>query len=639
MKYTPWRSLFPLVTLGCLIPLAAKAQITPDDSLGDESSVVTPLDAQGFAVDRIDGGATRGSSLFHSFQDFNVDVDRGAYFSNPAGIDNIFSRVTGTNISNINGVLGVIGGNANLFLINPNGIMFGENARLDLGGSFFASTADSLLFDNNFEFSASNPQAPPLLEINIPIGANFRDNPGDIVNFSRVQNSVGDFAGLEVMPGNNLTFLGGNINLETGRATASGGNIELGGLLEAGIVGINENGSLSFPEDIAKADITLSNASEVRVQSMGGGSININARNLNLEGGEFGSSFIRGGILANSTSPDAQAGDITINSTESVNLVDDSAILNPALDGAVGNAGDIKITTGSLSLNNGAEIFTETSSLGKAGDITINASDISLQQETKITTSTAGDGDGGNLILNTERLELANGAQIIALTSGLGEGGNLTVNSSDSVTLTGGLINAEGRPLPSSISIQTQGEEDGSAGDLRIDTGKLIVRDGASISAGTEGAGNGGNLTVEAQQIELIGNFQDPFPSSIAAPTDGAGTGGNLEINSNSLSLSQRADIQTEASGMGKAGDITINASDISLQGATRINASTVGEGDGGNLILNTERLDLDGGQVLAVTRGLGEGGNLTVNASDSVTLTGEFINPEGRLLPRTPIQ
>ncbi len=62
MKYTPWRSLFPLVTLGCLIPLAAKAQITPDDSLGDESSVVTPLDAQGFAVDRIDGGATRGSS-------------------------------------------------------------------------------------------------------------------------------------------------------------------------------------------------------------------------------------------------------------------------------------------------------------------------------------------------------------------------------------------------------------------------------------------------------------------------------------------------------------------------------------------------------------------------------------------------
>ena len=99
-------STLPLATLGCLIPLAAEAQITPDDSLGDESSVVTPLDSEGFAVDRIDGGATRGTGLFHSFQDFNVDAGRGAYFNNPAGIDNIFSRVTGTNVSNINGVLG-----------------------------------------------------------------------------------------------------------------------------------------------------------------------------------------------------------------------------------------------------------------------------------------------------------------------------------------------------------------------------------------------------------------------------------------------------------------------------------------------------------------------------------------------------
>ena len=137
MKYSS-RSLFTLATLSCLIPFSVKAQITPDNSLGEESSIVTSLDEEGFPIDQIDGGATRGNGLFHSFQDFNVDVNRGAYFSNPDGINNIFSRVIGINPSNINGTLGVLG-DANLFLINPNGIIFGQNSRLDLGGSFFGS--------------------------------------------------------------------------------------------------------------------------------------------------------------------------------------------------------------------------------------------------------------------------------------------------------------------------------------------------------------------------------------------------------------------------------------------------------------------------------------------------------------------
>jgi filamentous hemagglutinin family protein len=131
--------------------------------------VVPNVNINGINSDRIDGGAIRGSNLFHSFQEFNIDNGSGAYFSNPESISNILSRVTGNNLSNILGTLGVLG-NANLFLINPNGIVFGPNARLDVGGSFFASTADSILFENGVEFAASNPEAPPLLTINIPIG-------------------------------------------------------------------------------------------------------------------------------------------------------------------------------------------------------------------------------------------------------------------------------------------------------------------------------------------------------------------------------------------------------------------------------------------------------------------------------------
>ena len=162
--------------------LPTSAQIVPDNSLGNENSVVTPnVNIRGINSDRIDGGAVRGSNLFHSFQEFNIREGRGAYFSNPDNIVNILTRVTGGNISQILGTLGVLG-NANLFLINPNGIVFGPNARLDVGGSFFATTADGILFENGFEFAASNPEAPPLLTINMPLGLNIRENPGAIVN-------------------------------------------------------------------------------------------------------------------------------------------------------------------------------------------------------------------------------------------------------------------------------------------------------------------------------------------------------------------------------------------------------------------------------------------------------------------------
>ena len=129
----------------------AIAQIVPDASLGGERSVVTPNTViRGLPSDRIDGGAIRGSNLFHSFQQFSIGEGRGAYFANPAGIENILSRVTGNNRSEILGRLGVLG-NANLFLLNPNGIVFGANASLDVAGSFTATTANAIaLGDQGF---------------------------------------------------------------------------------------------------------------------------------------------------------------------------------------------------------------------------------------------------------------------------------------------------------------------------------------------------------------------------------------------------------------------------------------------------------------------------------------------------------
>jgi filamentous hemagglutinin family protein len=159
--------------------------------------------------DRVDGGAARGANLFHSFSEFNVNAGQRVYFANPAGVANILSRVTGTDVSDIMGTLGV-DGSANLFLLNPNGIIFGPDARLDVGGSFTASTANSFTFPDGGEFSATNPGDPSLLSVAVPLGVQYGAiPPGAITNAGNL--SVGQ----------NLTL--------------SAGVLSIGGELQSGI--------------------------------------------------------------------------------------------------------------------------------------------------------------------------------------------------------------------------------------------------------------------------------------------------------------------------------------------------------------------------------------------------------------------
>jgi filamentous hemagglutinin family protein len=315
-----------------LLPDCVSAQLVPDATLGAESSTVAPFSP---TIDVIRGGALRGINLFHSFRDFNIGVGRDAYFLFPsAAIQNVFARVTGTNRSDIAGNLGVrnsIGGailpsTANLFLINPNGIVFGAGATLDVGGSFVATTANAIQLGANGLFSASAPATSNLLSVNpsaFLFNAIASQNVPEIVVRSNAANPLGSF-GLQVPDGQNLLLVGGNVRLEGGIVQAWGGRVELSGLRGAGTIGLTPLRNffaLNVPMNAYLADVTLTNSLTspfttfgIDVSAGGGGSITVNARNLTiLEGG-----ILQAGIRAGFETATNRAGDIILNGNYSV---------------------------------------------------------------------------------------------------------------------------------------------------------------------------------------------------------------------------------------------------------------------------------------------------------------------------------
>ena len=216
--------------LGTIVISPAKAQITPD---GTTNTLISPTDK----VIQIDNGDQAGGNLFHSFREFSVPKGSEAFFNNADNVINIFSRVTGGNISNIDGSIRA-NGQANLFIINPAGIVFGENASLDIGGSFYSSTADSIVFPDNIEFAASNP-VKPLLTIKAPIGLKFPANPGNIVSSDNIlQLSNKD---------KTLALLGGEVILKNTEIKSISGRIEIAAVGKEETIELqHNNGSWEF---------------------------------------------------------------------------------------------------------------------------------------------------------------------------------------------------------------------------------------------------------------------------------------------------------------------------------------------------------------------------------------------------------
>lgn len=665
---------------------SVQAQITPDSTLGNESSrVQTNMVVNGTPSDLIKGGAKRGSNLFHSFTDFNVNNRQRVFFDNPPDVINILSRVTGNSPSKILGTLGVTGGNANLFLINPNGIIFGQNARLDLKGSFLASTANAINFVDGVQFKADSLQSAPLLTVTAPIGLQFGPIPAAI-SVSGLGEILSKLfkVGLGVEPGKTLALVGGDLNLNGGFLTAPNGQIELGGIAEPGVVGLGDNLSLNFPSGVERGNVSIGATQQgLSVPTVIGGAgnastITINARTFSLKDQS---------LIQSSTNTQQNGGNITINA-ESVQL-SSRAKLNSSTSSS-GNAGNTKIVAhNSVLLEGGSEIISRTERDGKAGDITVEAGAIRITDKSGLISSSNGAGNAGSIFLQirdatslsdssinssagvvigqgfgdagdihiqTGTLTLTKGAGFFVANAGEKKAGNVKINAHDRVLLdksyiygpnpgTAGVsgnveIDAKSIVLTdSAIIVATFGEKD--AGNVRLKASdstvisrvdpnleqlKQIGLSTPGIYTNTTGKGNAGSLTIETGELKVLGGAQ------ISASTRSSGEGGTLSVTSNSLDVMSGGQLRTSTSGSGNAGDITADVRDrITLSGSgSGLFANTTGSGNAGNLTLNTQSLSItDGAQISAATSNRGAGGSVAINTQDLSVRDGAQVSAE----------
>jgi len=646
--------------LCCLTP-PTHAQIIPDATLPQNSTVT--VEENTF---NIRGGTTAGANLFHSFQEFSLPGGTQAVFENPSGIQNIISRITGGSPSRIDGILAA-GGNANLFLLNPQGIVFGPGAALNIGGSFFATTADGITFADGTSYSASNSSnqgTVPLLTISVPELLEFRSNPAPIINQSRFTSGEGQIFGLAVNPGQTLALIGGDISLESGGLTALQGNIELvslnggnwhlnwannssplGGNIElSGGSVVNASGLGGGRIQLFGGNINLTEGSRIVADTFGdfaGGGININAENFTLQNRAFVSSSTFGtGAGGNLT---IAADTVNIRGTEPAVILNQlvMATFNPldlrdglyTLSVGTGAAGNLAIEANRMNFGNGAAMLTSTLVAGPGGAMRVNVSEsLTLEGGSILLTGTVAKGDGGNLALSTGSLQVLDGSVISTTPNATssGKGGNLTINA-DTVTLRG--VPA-GAIVPGGLFSTTLGA--GDAGNLTLMARQLEVSRGAQISAASAGAGRGGDLVVNAETIDLSGVSPDGrflsglfVSSSLLTVTALVGTGagaGNLAVTADVVSVRDGAQISAATGGEGAAGSLTIRAAERVLvsgvannvdAGVERVSFGVVGDG-------------IVPSAIESNTSGIGIAGDLTIETGSLVVRDGAEIGVRG---------
>ncbi len=658
------RYLFPLIILSLLTPAWPQVPtvITSDGSLGTMVS-------QNGTIYIITGGLRpdNGPNLFHSFDRFDIGTgDTARFVGPPAGIEHILSRVTGEAPSMIDGRLQSLSPNADLFFLNPNGVVFGPNARLDVRGSFYASTAHHLQFEDGTRF-VMDREADSALSVAAPVSFGFLSPPAPIAVQGATLRAA-DGAALALIAGD-IQIVGGS--LET--SFISTGRLHLASVASQGEVPLD----LALPLASQYGAISLTDNATLRVRGEPTGDIVIRAGQLVLNN----SSIIASGFS------DLDGGQIDIWVADTLSLGQSSRIeLNANFDGGVevirlqaqtlsvrdrshirttaesiGDAGDIDIMVDRLTLDGESRIDSKTFDSGDAGQVNIiardtltatgtgnfrtaiateavlfssgNAGSLNIQARTiqldgaVFSTETLSRGKAGDLVVQAEQISLTGGALISSSTRAAGQAGMVSVQATASVSISG-------ESSVSTSTIQTETSGAGNAGTVSVTTPSLQLDDGGDIKASTVGAGRAGDIQIDVGQLSISGNSQ----ISNEALVGSLGEGGNVTITATeSVSISNqslnpfvRSGIASDTFGSSNAGTIRIATPLLSSDNG-RIETQSFGRGRSGDIFIDTGQLILaNGAQISADTISRGQGGSLTIHASESVLMTGRSASIAG---------
>ena len=637
-------------------------------------------------------GTRVGENLFHSFSVLNVNPGESLTFTSDfAGItDNVISRVTGPFESLIDGpIFSEIPG-ASLWLINPNGLVFGEGALVDVQGSFHASTADYLLLGDGGRFGADLANAAnTTLTMANPTAFGFLDN--NIASID-IQGSP-----MFVPYGESIEFVGGDINMTGAFMVAEGGGF--------GIAAVGGPGEItrldgSYAGAAAWGDITLVD-SEFIANGDGGAPVAIRGGQLVMQSslieartfGDIDAAGINIDVddllmtdfsrIDGITFGDGQGSNINISATGSVHL-DSGGNMDVRVGGA-GDAGDITITAGgSITFDgegtpSGATRATgSTFGAGRGSDMTLTAPVVSVLNGAILFNNSNGPGDGGTITLvgnesvnlvgtdadgfsggiYAQSSDIGHGANVniiagdynqldaayILLTSfGEGDAGSVTIDATGDVNFAG--VGAVGDP--NSVDLVSVGT--GAAGTFTVNAANMLLTDGSRVLTVGEGDTNGGDITLQVDgQLEIggfvIDQFGNHYPSVLTAASEN-GVGGTITVDAGNVLLSAGGELFSNAFGAGSGGDITITTGSFTSSGGytdfvdefgasiyagANINAEVTEDfgGSGGNITINADAIEVGKGSDLVTRSQAGAAGNITLEAADTIQI-GRTIGPD----------
>jgi filamentous hemagglutinin family protein len=663
MRYRTGTAYRGLVMVFFALAGPVRAQhITVDGSLSAARTLTGPNYAIGANL-----GKQVGGNLFQSFGAFSLSTGESATFNGPQSVTNVVGRVTGGSASSINGAINSTIPGANVYLINPAGVMFGPNAQVNVSGSFHASTADYLKMSDGGRFQATNPNASTVTAAPPQAFGFLTPNPQPVVVNGSTLGPVSGTIGL----------VGGPVTVTGGKLLAPAGTVHIASVAGVGEVPIDPRAGPT-PTVTSFGPVTIAGGSTINVSdptNLGsGGSVLIRAGSLSFSGSE---------INADNYGP-GNGGTIVLHADDQLALTSSASVHGLAMGTgagaalklvttasgsvtidasnvsagsmAAGGSGGITINTGSLSLRNGAFVSAIPYGQGAGGAISVNAATVMLDGVSYIDAGTQGPANSGSIAITAQNVTLLDSSYIAADTIGQGAGGSVQINATGTVLLDGTGLDQNQYCVCTYISADSVNTvlspNPGAAGSVMVAAQNIMLRGNATISTDSYGNNRGGDVTIMASgNVVVDGSLatNTGLGTDITAEALGNGDGGSVSVSARNITLMGGGYVATDTSGPGAAGTVRVTATGTLLldgtggpnnNGDTTYISSdsdpsqsgmTTGFGPAGSVMVTAQNIILRGdATITSDTYADGRGGDVTVTAFGDITVDGSLATSAG---------